>query len=470
MRRMSRLILGTVVAAACGGPGVASGDGPVMVYRPLAAGQANPDTGPPVPSEQSAESGGGVTIPGGQAGTAGAAGATNPDGSPIAAPGGDAGSGAFTGADTGAGAGAGAGAGGGAGAGPGGFSPGLGGTAGASSAPPGIIGDLTPVSNVGVSAAASTRFPNLPTPVPPPHVPGGNPGIVGANGTASVLFKLTGLKISDNQSPIPQDRFFTSFNYFDNVNGSVNRAQMSPVQNLQIYHELFGLEKTFLDGKASFGFRVPLNTISLKSTANIAGLGGSHTAPGDLSLFTKYLFYQDERFLLSTGLQVQVPSGPGAFAGNKYYSYFRDTQIQPFVGYLFRKDRFYAQGFFSVNVPTTSQDVTLMFNDISLGYYLYRSNDPSKFLTAIVPTAEAHLTTPLNHRGYSATDLASTPDILNMTFGTNVVIKQRSTFSVAYVTPVTGPKPFNAELVVLFNYNFGKVGRGRLPITPPIVQ
>ena len=461
MRRMSRFLSGAVLAALCG-PGKADAEEPAMVYKPLSSGQINPGPGPAIPSAQSLEAGAGGSMPGASGGMAGTPGATNPDGTPIAAPGDGAGSGAFAG-DTGGGAGAA-----GAGAGGGGFSPGLGGTAGASLAPPGVIGDMSPISNFKVSAAASTRFPVLPTPVPPPHVPGNNPGIVSSNGTASVLFKLTGLKISDNQSPVPQDRFFTSFNYFDNLNASVNRREMSPVQNLQVYHELFGLEKTIFDGRASIGFRMPLNTISLKSTANVAGLGGSSTAPGDLSLFFKYALYRDDQNLISTGLQVQAPTGPGAFGGNKYYSYFRDTQLQPFVGYLFRRDRFYMQGFFAVNVPTMSQDVTLMFNDFSIGYYVYRPDDPNKFITAIIPTAEAHLTTPLNHRGFSSKDLASTPDILNMTFGTNIEIRKRSIISVAYVTPVTGPKPFNAELVVLFNYNFGKLGRGRLPFTPPV--
>jgi hypothetical protein len=239
------------------------------------------------------------------------------------------------------------------------------------------------------------------------------------------------------------------------------------VSNLQVYHQLFGIEKTFFDGRASIGFRVPLNTIHLNSNApNSPGLGGTSTAPGDLSIFLKYILLQRENYLFSGGLQVTAPTGPGAFGGNKYYSYFRDTQIQPFVGYLFGRDRFYLQGFFSVNVPTMSQDVTLLFNDVSIGYYVYRPSDPNKFVTAIVPTAEAHLTTPLNHRGFSSTDLASTPDFLNMTFGTNLELRRRAVLSAAYVTPVTGPKPFNAELVLLLNIRFGGSVR-RLP--PPVL-
>ncbi|WP_435009989.1 hypothetical protein P12x_001208 [Tundrisphaera lichenicola] len=268
-------------------------------------------------------------------------------------------------------------------------------------------------------------------------------------------------------SPRPQDRVFYSFNYFDNVNASLNRRLGTPVENLQVYHQLFGIEKTILDGRASVGFRVPLNTISLKSTADVKGLGGTSTAPGDLSIFAKYALYSDDQGnLISAGLQVTAPTGPGAFGGNKFYSYFRDTQIQPFVGFIFARDRFYAQGFSSINVPTMSQDVTLLFNDIGIGYYAYRSNEPNKFLTAIVPLAEAHLTTPLNHRGFSATDIAATPDILDMTAGVNVEFNRRAILTAAYITPVTGPKPFNAEFALLLNIKFGRSAQSSLPGFP----
>jgi hypothetical protein len=392
-----------------------------------------------------------------QAGSSGLGG-TNPDGSMSGGPLGDvAGSNAPVGGADGGGAGA------------GGVSSGLGGFAGGSGTPPGVIGDYQTISRaVAVHSAASGTFPKLPTPVPPPNPGNRNPGLVNGNGTTSILFKLTGLKISDNQSPVPQDRFFYSFNYFDNLNASVDKQIGSPVQNLQVYHQLFGLEKTFLDGRASIGFRVPLNTMSFKSTANIAGLGGSSTSAGDLSIFLKYVLYQREGFLVSTGFQVTPPTGPGGYAGSKYYSYFRDTQIQPFIGYLFTRDRFYLQGFSSISVPSTSQDVTMLFNDVSIGYYAYRAADPGRFLTAIVPTAEAHLNTPLNHRGFSATDLASTPDVLDLTFGTNVEFRKRAILSAAYVTPVTGPKPFNAELVLLLNIRFGGSRQRLSPVTPPV--
>ncbi len=457
MRRMLRTALGAALAVAASVPARADGPAYPPGPAPMSSGQDLP-IGIPAAGGTNPEGG----SPGNSAGpagpTPGAPGPVGPDGFTPSSPGQSGGSGAF--AD-----------GGGPDASPG-FAPGLGGIAGASGAPPGIIGDFTPITQSRVAGPAfhalqSARFPNLPTPIPAPGINGHNPGIVSGNGTTSVLFKFAGLKISDNQSPRPQDRFFYSFNYFDNLNASVNRRIGSPIENLQVYHQLFGIEKTFLDGRASIGFRMPLNTITLKSTANVPGLGGTSTAPGDLSVFVKYLLWDDRKGnLISAGLQVTPPTGPGAFGGRKYYSFYRDTQIQPFIGYIFTRDRFFIQGFSAIDVPTQSQDVTLLFNDVAVGYYAYRPTDPSRFVTAIVPTAEAHLTTPLNHRGFSPTDLASTPDVLSLTFGTNLELRRRATITAAYVTPVTGPKPFNAELVLLLNVRFGASARGRGPNVP----
>src|SRR5262249_11714654 len=115
--------------------------------------------------------------------------------------------------------------------------------------------------------------------------------------------------------------------------------------------------------------------------------------------------------------------------------------------------RFYAQGFSSIVVPTDSRDVTLLLNDVGLGYFLYRSNDRDRLLTLIAPTLEAHLTTPLNHRGSQATPIGL-PDILDLTLATTFGIRSRSTLGVGVVTPVTGPRPFDVEAQVQFNYRF----------------
>jgi hypothetical protein len=262
---------------------------------------------------------------------------------------------------------------------------------------------------------------------------------------------VRGVKIVDNQSPQPQDRIFYDFNYFEDINKAINLRERAPVQNIQVYRHTLGLEKTFLDRRASIGFRLPINTLSVDSL--VAGLGGTHTSAGDLSVFTKFTLLQDQQkgYLISTGLAVTAPTGPAAFAGSRSIDSFHNTELQPFVGYLFNRDRFYAQGFLAIDVPTNPNDVTILFNDFGVGYFVYRSPDPDRLVSAIAPNFEVHVNTPLNHRGFHPTDPAGTPDFVNLTLGTSVFLRRRARLLVGVVDPVTGPRPFDFELLALLN-------------------
>jgi hypothetical protein len=181
---------------------------------------------------------------------------------------------------------------------------------------------------------------------------------------------------------------------------------------------------------------------------------------GNLSIFTKFLVRLDPETgsLISAGLVVTPPTGPGTFAGAKFIQSIQTTTVQPYVGYLFRRDRFYLHGFSAFEFPMNPNDVTLMYNDVGVGYFLYRDPDfnSSKFLTAIVPTAEVHVNTPLNHQNpYNPNDIAGTANVVNLTEGVNFEFRHRSILTFGVVTPVTSPKPFDIEALILFNVRFG---------------
>ena len=127
--------------------------------------------------------------------------------------------------------------------------------------------------------------------------------------------------------------------------------------------------------------------------------------------------------LISAGLVVTPPTGPGTFAGAKYIQSIQTTTIQPFVGYIFRRDRFYLHGFSAFEFPVNPADVTMIVQrrgrraTSSTGT---RTRHSAKFLTAIVPTSEVHVNTPLNHRDpYNANDIAGTANVVNLTEGLN---------------------------------------------------
>jgi hypothetical protein len=295
---------------------------------------------------------------------------------------------------------------------------------------------------------------------------------------------LRGFKIADNQSPLPQDRVFFNFNYYNNLNYAVNRVISAPVHGLEAYRYQLGLEKTFWDGLASIGIRDSIDTLSVGSSN--AALRGTHTAVGDLNIFTKFVLCQFGNLgaaatpgfaglfgrgdgtggVISGGLSLTMPTGPSSFAGSPVGKGFRDTQIQPFLGYYFQAGRFYLHGFEAINVPCDGNDVTMLFNDVGIGYYVYRNERLDGIINAFAPTFEVHANIPLNHRDVlNITDLAGTADIVDLTLGGNILFGERVLFSGAVATPVTGPRPFAVEALALLNIYFGG-GRRVGPAAP----
>jgi hypothetical protein len=145
-----------------------------------------------------------------------------------------------------------------------------------------------------------------------------------------------------------------------------------------------------------------------------------------------------------------------------------DTTVQPFVGYLWRRGRFYLHGFAALDVPTSARDVTMVYNDVGIGYYAYRNADATGLLMALVPTFEVHINTPVTHGDYNnPLDLTGTADVVNLTYGLSALIGQNSVLTFGIVTPVTVPRPFDFEAIVLLNFRFGRSGGPRAPL--PIV-
>jgi hypothetical protein len=260
-------------------------------------------------------------------------------------------------------------------------------------------------------------------------------------------------KVADNQSPDAQDRVYVSFNYFDNLFVSANRSAGTDLHNLQVYRESFGLEKTCLGGDASVGLRLPLNTLS--ADPDSTGVGGAATAVGDLSVILKAVLCRsaDNNRLLSAGLAVTVPTGPGSFAGDDLRR-THDTTFQPYVGYLWKGNSCYLQGFAALDVPSAGE-ATVLFNDVGVGYYLYRAPGTGRRLSAVAPTVELHVATPLSQRGSpDLRDPTRLPDFIDLTTGVNVDLFRRTRLGVGVVTPLTGPRPFDVEVVVQVRCGF----------------
>ena len=326
-----------------------------------------------------------------------------------------------------------------------------------------MIGDLGPglrlLPTSSISASATVPQPFPPTlPLRPP-IPTKASALVPA---------VRGLKISENQSPQPQDRLFFSFNYFANVNGPLNQRLGAPVSDIRVYRYIFGLEKTFDGGNASIGIRLPLDQITSnpRVPARFKQFGGTSTALDDLNLFAKFILRQDPSTgsLISVGLAITPTTGGNRFAGAQYIQYINTTLFQPFVGYLWNRGNFYLHGFSALEFPVNPNQVTEMFNDIGVGYFLLRSDDPDRFLTAVAPTFEVHVSSPLNHHAFdNPREVAGTPAVVNLTYGVNFEFARNTLLTLGFVNPVTGPRPFDFEALALLNVRFGRSARRAIP-------
>jgi len=336
-----------------------------------------------------------------------------------------------------------------------------------------MIGDLGPLptlSAVRLSAGAG----GLPPPFPPPRPP----GVPRPRGASVVVPSIRNIKISEDQSPRPQDRVYGMFNYFQGVNDQVNQRLRAPIGYTQVFRYVGGFEKTFMDGQGSIGFRQPLDTVTANSSLprQFGNFGGTSTAVGDLDIILKYILLEDRQSgsLLSGGLDVTAPTGPGRFAGfGPFASPTHTTYFQPFLGYILNSGRYYLHGFSILDVPANSQNVTMIYNDVGFGYFIRRPEPDSnsdQLISLIAPTFEIHVNNPLNHRNpFNPRDLSATPDYVDFTYGLNIGIYNRSLLTFAMVTPISSPKPFDFEAMMFLNIFFGRSVRNRTQQIPPVV-
>ena len=260
-------------------------------------------------------------------------------------------------------------------------------------------------------------------------------------------------KIADDQNARPQDRVFFDYSYYNNVGANFRLG--TDVSNMNVNRAVVGFEKTFFDGFASIQLREPVNSLHIGGSSTPEA-NGNFTDVGDLTLVLKGVLWEDMNNgdVISAGLAVTLPTGPDSLGGVTFSNgCVHSTLIQPFVGYAFIWNNLFLHGFTSVDIPTTDQDSTLMFNDVGLGYFLLRDRNNGRFLTAVAPTVEGHLMTPLSHEG-SPTEMMFTPNQLDITEGVTFEFRSRATFAVGISEPVTGNKTFDFEAVAQFNLRF----------------
>jgi hypothetical protein len=290
------------------------------------------------------------------------------------------------------------------------------------------------------------------------------------------------VKIAEGESPRPTDRVFIKTNYYNNLNKDRWTDPTEPIHNVDLYSYVFGFEKTIMDGRMSLGLRVPFYTLDAQAkdfvvTPTVTSLGiGPNRSPtvtpvaspggpgftttqfGNISAIAKAVLMEDTETgsLISAGATLSFPTSSSKLInpGSSLLAF-----MQPYGGFILNRGDFYLQGFSSITLPLASPESIVMFNDFGVGYWLYRSPNADRWLTAVVPTFEVHVATPLRQADpsvsiFGLTDGLKLSNVVNLTLGSTFEFARRTTLGIAAVVPVTGPKPFDLEAIAQLNYRF----------------
>jgi len=240
------------------------------------------------------------------------------------------------------------------------------------------------------------------------------------------------IKITENESPLPENRIYVNYNYYEDVPGIINT----------VHRETLGIEKTLFRGRASVGLRLPFFQVRGR-------FNGSDT--DDLNIVIKLAPFlnREKGNVFSAGLVITAPTSTKPLVPQPPGLLNHPTYLQPFIGYVWNGTGFYVHGFTSSMLPTDSRSVKFLFNSIAVGRWVYKG---SGTITGVVPTLETHLNTPLSSRGKGAP--VRYYDSLDLTGGINLVLNHRYWIGLGIGTPLTHPRLFKVEVIPRFNWSF----------------
>jgi hypothetical protein len=287
-------------------------------------------------------------------------------------------------------------------------------------------------------------------------------------------------KIAENTNPIPQDRFFYNYSYFDNVG-------IFP-GGIQVHRHTSGVEKTFLDGMASIEVRLPVASTLDNNIDLVGDVDTSNWEVGDLASTVKVLLLTRQTWALSGGLTVTAPTANDidvTIGGEDFLEIENESvHLMPFLGWLWMPtDRLYVEGFLQYDVDVngspvhldtrgrslhlgTIQDTTFQYVDVAGGYKIYQACSPCSRLQSAWLTAECHWNSSLNDPDevlagplYIGNPGVTNIDVVDLIAGAHFQF-QRASLGAGYAVPVgdSADQPFDGELRVMFNWFYGRRG------------
>jgi hypothetical protein len=273
-----------------------------------------------------------------------------------------------------------------------------------------------------------------------------------------VTNQFSDMKVAEGESPQPLDRVFYRFNWYNNVAPAQWTSPTATIHDVDLYRNVFGFEKTLFDGNYSLGLRIPFNTIEAEAKPDVVGEQGiQSTQFGNVTGIFKAVLWEDRHTgdLISAGVTLTLPTASSLLI-NPSQSIV--LYVQPYGAFIYNSGDLFFQGFLSITAPILHTESIVLFTDLGVGYWWYR-NPEGRFLTAFVPTFAIHIANPLRQPDSAVLDVGifdtlRLNNVVDLTVGTTLEFGRRTTLGLGLVVPVTGPKPFDLELLAQLNYRF----------------
>ncbi len=284
------------------------------------------------------------------------------------------------------------------------------------------------------------------------------------------------IRLSENNSAMPQDRVFFDYNYFHNVPLTAN--------DLNVHRFAPGLEKTFFDGMMSVELRVPVG-VSLNSDIISGGpFDTSNGEMGNMVVAPKVLLYSNGESAFAVGLGVALPTADdlniNMVTGTRLLTIENESvHLLPYLAYLYSPSDspLFAHAFLAADIDTngnsvfadvtgagitkigTLNDQNLISAHFALGSWIYQNRGSGTRLNGIAWTGEVHYTNTLNDgdvltgANYSIGNPNGDLSLLNATIGGHARFGL-TTLTLGYCTPLSDDKVFDGELRCFVNRNF----------------
>jgi hypothetical protein len=352
-------------------------------------------------------------------------------------------------------------------------------------------------AGAGIGASAASAAAGLPATTNGANIsPSGNAHVATVTNTSTPLIIPGLFTAASVQSVMPMDRVSFDYGYFNRFAIS---SPTGPTAGFNLNQFNIGIEKTIFNGMASVYVSVPF----LSATDNISGQ--DINGLGDVNVGFKVLFFQDKETgtALSGGMTVAAPTAhsttfsststlnltftgptqPGLPIGANLpvtplttTTTVNPTFLQPWIGGLWARDGFFVQEYFGVLVPTDNRISTIINNNVTLGYEIYRN--PNGFLSSITPTFGVQLLLPVSNVNNSVGSTTSQvpvdinclttsyaqiagqipnssfgfPDQVFLTAGGQFGLGQSAMLSASVVVPVAGPRGYSVGATVGLNF------------------